>query len=40
LSSGCLPAEKFSTFAFGWQGRGQVNPSDFRPQFATTSKKT
>jgi len=35
-SSGCLPVEKFPTFASGRQDRGQVNPSDFRPQFRLT----
>jgi hypothetical protein len=35
-SSGCLLAEKFPTFASGRQDRGQVNSSDFRPQFRLT----
>jgi hypothetical protein len=35
-SSGCLPVGRFPTFASGRQDRGQVNPSDFRPQFRLT----
>jgi len=32
-SSGCLPAEKFPTFASDRQGRGPVRLLDFRRQF-------
>ena len=36
-SSGCLPEEKFPTFASGLQGRRATTLSDFRRQFHLTS---
>jgi hypothetical protein len=38
-SSGCLPAEKFPTFASGRQGRGATTLSDFRLQFHLTRSR-
>jgi hypothetical protein len=35
-SSGCLPVEKFPTFASGWQGRGPVRFLGFRHHFHLT----
>jgi hypothetical protein len=37
--SGCLPAEKFPTFAFGRRGRGATTLSDFRRQFHLTRSR-
>jgi hypothetical protein len=34
--SGCLPVEKFPTFASGRQGRGATTLSDFRLHFHLT----
>jgi len=36
-SSGCLPAEKFPTFASGRQGRGPVTFLSFRSPFPLTT---
>jgi hypothetical protein len=38
-SLGCLPAEKFPTFASGRQGRGATTLSDFRLQFHLTRSR-